>query len=417
MKEVLDEVKKWIRVLDKEDSAEQQNIFFYNVRHGTAEELSDALGVFFNTSGASSTKSANTTKSSSSKAKPTTGSTASTKTTTKSTAKKTLEDGEQETIFDAPVVVYADTTQNRLVIKASGRSYALINAMLGRLDQPLPQVMIQAIIADVTLSHNTEFGFAYAAKHMTGSSDFLSAGTDQASTSWLTSTSTTVDDETTSTTTSTPFEASLITRQIGGIAASWMKGDSIGFINAVAGKGNTRVLSAPQILAATGEEAMFSVGRQVAIRTSEYTTTSTVAQANYEYQDTGTILTVTPYVTAGNEVRVVLKQEVSDVVDDNTENPDINKKELTSTLVIPDGGTIMMGGLISSTASDGYSGVPFLMNIPVLGWLFKTHAKNDSRNELIVLITVNVVNNDIGTDALASRYKTALEEISKQMDF
>jgi type II secretion system protein D len=402
MKEVLDEVKKWIRVLDKEDSAEQQTIFFYNVRHGTAEELSDALGVFFNTSGASSTKTAKTTKSSSSKAKPTTGSTAATnKTTTKTTAKKTLEDGEQETIFDTPVVVYADTTRNRLTIRTTGRAYAMVQALLGRLDMPLQQVVIQATIAEITLNKNTEFGFSYAASHSLGSSGSNTL-------SHAVTNSTVVD----SVSDITSGFATLLQND----------NDDLAFIRAVAGETNTRVLSAPQIIAASDEEAIINVGDSVPIITSGYSsaTDSSDVYQNYEYQDTGIILTVTPHITAGNEVRLEVSQEVSDAVvteSSSITSPTIQTRKIETTLVVPDGRTVLLGGLIKTTSNNNHSGVPVLKDIPVLGHLFRTNAKSDDRTELLVLITVNVINSDTGTDQLTQRYKTALEEISKQMDF
>jgi general secretion pathway protein D len=397
MTEVLDEVKKWIRVLDKEDSAEQQNIFFYNVRHGTAEELIDALGVFFNTSGASSTKTAKTTKSSSSKAKATTGEAAVTnKNTTKTTtAKKTEETGGQETIFDTPVVVYADTTRNRLTVKTTSRAYAMVHALLSRLDAPLQQVVIQATIVEITLNKSTEFGFSYAASNSIGSSTLTSAVTNT--------------------------DSNTVSYFASGFAALLENGsDDLAFIRAVAGESNTRVLSAPQIIALSDEEATINVGDQVPVLTSStYDSDDDDYDYDYDYVDTGVILTVTPHITANNEVRLEVSQEVSDAVDTTSsdiDSPTITTRNLNTTLVVPDGQTILLGGMIRTSNENGHTGVPFLKDIPGLGVLFRTNSKSNDRTELLVLITVNVVDPERGTDELTTRYKTALEEISKRME-
>jgi len=110
---------------------------------------------------------------------------------------------------------------------------------------------------------------------------------------------------------------------------------------------------------------------------------------------------------------------VSSVVPDTgsaDQSPDISNKQLQTTLIIPDGDTVMMGGLIDTDSSDGHSGIPYLKDIPGIGHLFRTNSKSTSRHELIVLITVQVIDGDKGTDALAHRYQAALQEIRERLD-
>ncbi|MCK5801361.1 MAG: hypothetical protein KAI66_00945 [Lentisphaeria bacterium] len=417
--EVLGEVERWVKVLDRGDQSARESIFFYNVRHSTGEMLNEVLSVFFNTK--STVGSSAISKSKSTSAKATSGGSARDrrKSTTKKTSPKTpsgprtmtgREPGDAGTVFDSEVLVYVDDVQGRLTIRTTHRTWALVKALLERQDVPPPQVMIEAAIVEITLNENTEFGFAYAVEH----SDFQYASDHTSSTTsawgdtgaWASSVSSVLGKYTTNPAT-----------MAGGAALGWMGGDDkMAFINAVAGKTNTRVLSAPQIMALTGEEASINVGTRVAIKTTEYYDNDDYA--NYEYQDTGTILTVTPFITAGNEVRVVIEQEVSDVIETSradSSTPDISNKKLNTTLIIPDGGTIMMGGLIDTEKSDGHTGIPFLKDIPYLGRLFRTNVSSSKRTELLVLITVHVIDPDVGTEPLMRRYESALMEIKEQL--
>jgi len=407
--EVLDEVKRWVRVLDKQDTAEQESIFFYNVRHSTAEHLSEALAVFFNTSTTQSAKRSPTTKSTSSKAAPTSGSTTPRTSTATTTARK-LEEGEGGTIFDTPVVVYADTVQNRLTVRTTQRAYAMVEALLSRLDAPQRQVAIQAYIAEVILRENTKFGFAFAATEALGNDYTFRSGASHPATG-LPSTIASAGTE-------------------NGIAFLFAKDntgsitDKLAFIEAVAGKTNVKILSAPQIVAASDEEAVINVGRRIPTVTEYYSgdNTGTNFRSSIQYVDTGTILTVVPHITAGNEVRLEVTQEVSDAAEDASlgdvgkQSPAISNKQLQSTLVIPDAATVLMGGLITSKEEGGHAGVPVLKDLPGIGRLFRTNVESSERTELLVMISVNVIDGESTSDTLVRRYEAALREIRKNFD-
>ena len=446
--EAVEEVERWVRALDQENLAEQENIFFYNVRHSTAEHLAEGLGVFFNTSGMTST--AETTKSTSSKASGSgsgygSGSSSSSNrnnqggsfsgtssagsrssTSGQSRTGQQLpgrtgdqnnkENGAPKTVFDTPVTLYADSDQNRLTIRTTPRAYAMIEALLNRLDVPPRQVLIQAILVNIDLTKTTEYGFAYAAKFNMGNYDgrWVSNG--------LSNNGTGID---------TPFSGGTTPD-----ARTFLKGNGfflgfgndnvMGFIRAVAGAGNTRVLSAPQIMALNDQEAVINVGEQVPVRTGDSgntNTDSTIVYNNnsvnsYTYVDTGIVLTVTPHITAGNVVRLDIRQEKSDPYGakaSNIDSPTIRKKILETTLVVPDGATVLMGGLIDTADTETHNGIPLLMDIPWAGALFRTNYTEQKRTELLVVVTVTVVDDTSDVDKLARRYQAAIHEIRKQM--
>ncbi|OGV83703.1 MAG: hypothetical protein A3K19_13790 [Lentisphaerae bacterium RIFOXYB12_FULL_65_16] len=415
--EILKEVENWCRVLDREDQAEKENIFFYNVQHSTAEQLNNALAVFFNTSATTSGKPSST-KSTSAKATapgstPTATPERSVPGAPTTTKRKELEPGVQATVFDTPVVVYVDEVQNRLTIKTTHRAYALVAALLSRHDVPPRQVMIEAAIADIRLTESTEFGFSYAAAQKFGSYALSHAMVNTGGVTIPMPGGTTTDNADGTTTTSEGIA--------NGMAMLFKKdANKLAFLTAVAGRGNVRIISAPQIMAATGQEATINVGAKVPIVTGGYSTTSggDLTQRTYQYQDTGTILTVTPYVTAGNDVQLEIKQEVSSAAIDSAISKDtatILNKQLQTTLVVPDGGTVMMGGLIDTEKTNTNSGVPWLKDVPWIGWAFKTNATSSKRSELLVLITVHVVDKASTTDRLINRYQTALKEIRESI--
>ncbi|MFW6367472.1 MAG: secretin N-terminal domain-containing protein, partial [bacterium] len=166
--EVLDEVERWIDLLDKEDMAEQESLFFYNVKHSDVESLTDAVDTFFPNSATTRRQPRSTDQSTSSKATPS-GDDAPSSPRRSGSADR---DVEVETIFDTPVLVYADPEQNRLTIRTTQRAYAMVQALLARLDAPPLQVLIQGVLAEITLTKNTEYGFAYALQDHLGSGEF-----------------------------------------------------------------------------------------------------------------------------------------------------------------------------------------------------------------------------------------------------
>jgi len=412
LSEVLDEVEQLARVLDQGDSSTKENIFFYNVKNGTAAELNDALGVFFNASSTTGTRTSKT-KSTSSKATATAGSKTTKRTPSRSSSTRSQSataEGEGESIFDTPVIVYVDETQNRLTIRTTQRTYALVEALLERHDVPPRQVSIQAIIADITLNKDTEFGFAYAAQH----SDKFQYGVDNmdAGSPWVDAKGS-WPDTVKGVANSVPGAAVLAKS---GIAAGWINGDRMAFITAIAGETNTRVLSAPQVIVLSDEEAIINVGERVPIPTESTNYTGDNFSTNWQYEDTGVIMTVTPRVTAGNNVRLEIKQEVSDAkaqAGANDPPPRITNKVLETVMTIPDGATVMMGGLIKTDNTDSHDGVPYLKDVPYIGRLFRTNRTVRDRSELLILITVNVVDTESGMDRLVERYQQALKALKE----
>ena len=430
MEAVLDEVATWIKILDRTDMLDKEEIFFYNVCHSTVDNLSASLDAFFNTSSSSNPSSSSSTSSRASSSRTssstnnntnrnTTANSTTTRNNTSTTSNRTTTNrtntnrtngssSNQDipslhaTVFDTDVTVYTDNESNRLTIKTTPRTWKMIQAFLKRQDVPPRQVSIRAIITDISLTKSTEYGISYSLHKLIGRNR-------QNSLDMLMNP---IGNLTTETTITGMMESVGV-----GILFKDHNSDPLAALRAIAGEGNTKILSEPHMLAVSGAEAEISVGKKVAIPTESttYSSSTDSMRSNYEYIDTGVIMKVTPYITAGNDVRLVITQEVSSAEEVTNINipPTIVNKTMSTEMVVPDNSTLLMGGMIQTTNSDSNSGIPFLKDIPWIGKLFRLNKDSADRTELLVLLTVNVIDNKSPQEELVRRYKASLEEIEK----
>ena len=427
MEEILDEVANWVKILDCTDMLDKEEIFFYNVRHSTVDNLSNALGAFFNTTtsgntsstsrstssraSSTSTNSQNNTNRNSTTTNSTTNSTTTANRNTTSrttTANRTNSNNSNQnvpalhmTVFDTEVTVFTDEESNRLTIKTTARTWTMIKAFLERQDVPPRQVSIRATITDISLTKSTEFGISYSIRKLLGRNDQNTLDALINSMGNITA-------------------ASTLTGMMDAAGIGFLfkdhNSDPLAFLKAVAGDGNTRILSEPHVQVLSGATAKINVGKKVAIPTESTTYTSNDnMRSNYEYVETGVIMEVTPYITAGNDVRLQISQEVSSAEEVTNINipPTIVEKSMSTELVVPDNSTLLMGGMIQTDNGDSNAGIPLLKDIPYIGKIFRYNKRSTSRSELLVLLTVNVIDSKNPQEELIRRYKASLEEIEK----
>ncbi|MBR6057953.1 MAG: hypothetical protein IKP58_07285 [Victivallales bacterium] len=445
MQEVLDEIGTWIKSLDREDAEDKEEIYFYNVKHATVDSLSAALDTFFLTTTTSNSSSSSSNRSTSSRTSASSGNrststrnrtttynrnrstnssqntnnanrpggttTNNTSPTSRSNTSRTTTSGTVSTsgsvsitqnVFDTDVTVYTDDESNRITVKTTPRAWNMIKVFLARQDVPPKQVAIQAIITEITLSKDTEYGISYAINKMVDHAEDTLAGAYSG--------------------------AGAIPEAISGWSSGGLgilfrdkANDPLAYIKAVAGKANTKILSEPQVVARSGAKAELQVGMSVPVATesTSYTSSSGNFSTNYEYVETGVIMEVTPYITAGNDVRIEIEQEVSSAIAQtdtaiaSNVPPSIDKKKMSTELVVPDNTTLLMGGMIQTQDRETYSGIPLLMDIPYIGAIFRSNSKEKVRTELLLLLTVNVIDSKNPQEELIRKYRASLEEIEK----
>lgn len=273
--------------------------------------------------------------------------------------------------FAGNLRIVPNNQNNSLLIYANGEEYGFIREALEKLDQPVAQVLIEATLAEVTLSDDLRFGVDFSV---------LQSGSNANTT--ITSTGTT------SGTPSSSFP---------GFSVSVIGSSASAVLNTLQSKTNVKVLSAPKILTLNNEPATLQVGDQVPIVTQQsqsVTSPGAPIVNNIELRDTGVILQVTPRVNDSGTIILDISQEVSDVATTTTSginSPTIQQRRLSSTVATRSGQMIALGGLIRNRQTRQKSGIPFLSQIPVLGGLFGRKVDTGSRTELIILITPTVI--------------------------
>jgi type II secretory pathway component GspD/PulD (secretin) len=284
--------------------------------------------------------------------------------------------------------IFPDEITNSLVILATPEDYTLILETLKKIDQVPRQVMIEVLIAEITLTDELKFGLEWALRAR-GDQGFISlAGSFSPPASSTTST--------TSGTATAPGFTFLGIDKTGLIQ---------GFLQTLATQGKTNVLASPHIMAADNREAKIQIGSQVPIVTDVLSTT--VTTQTVQYKDTGVILKIKPTINESGLVSMEINQEVSDFVfqaiGTNT-FPVFTKREASTYMVAQDGQTVVIGGLIQNKVGKTRSGIPFLSKIPILGYLFGYTDNTFDRTEIILLLTPRVVRDQKEAENLTDIY-------------
>jgi general secretion pathway protein D len=188
-------------------------------------------------------------------------------------------------------------------------------------------------------------------------------------------------------------------------------------LSAISSVTHVDVLSAPEVLVLNNQTAKLDVGDQVPIvtATAVSTITSNAPEVNsVQYLSTGVILTVTPRVNKGGMVMMDIDQQVAEPTTTTTSSinsPTIQQREITSSVSVADGETIALGGLFSNQVSKSKSGIPWLQDIPYLGYLFTDTNNSVSRDELMVLITPHVVDSVQKARAVTDELRHKIPEV------
>ena len=341
-----------------------------------------------------------------------------------------LAGGEPGDIFRQEVRIVADEVTNSLVILATKKDYADIREVLRRLDIVPRQVLIEVLVAEVTLGDDLKFGVEFAAADLSRK-DALGRITGQSGTTSTNNSST----GTTTTNTTNIFDlGAAIGNQLATVTplpGSGMFGvisDDRNFaivMNAAAGKNKLKVLSAPHIMTADNHEAHILVGNEVPIVTTQSNSTtiqtngtSNILQ-NIQYRDTGVILTVLPQVNSEGLVNMQIRQEVSQVSSQTTgaiASPTFSTRESETTVVVQSGETIVIGGIIDDAVDRSRTGIPFLMDIPVVGRAFRSDSDTVRRTELIVLLTPHVVRDRQESRMATEAFKSTLRGMQRDLE-
>ncbi len=282
------------------------------------------------------------------------------------------------------VRVMADEETNSLIIRASKDEYAVLGDVIKQLDIPRRMVYLEALIMEVDADKSFEVGVEWTAD-----------GTFSDQTGQVVSGFSGASGFTNGLDTGTLAAGTGLTL---GILKQGVRIGNVNFANlgavikAFKTDSDVNVISTPQILTMDNKKAEISVGENVPFITSQNTTASLQDYTQYEYKDVATKLSITPHINQSNVLRLEIETEVVRAKD-TTATPTTFKRTATTTVVLNDKSTIVIGGIIGHDASDNNYKVPILGDIPGLGWLFRTHTTSSKKTNMFIFITPRIVRN------------------------
>ena len=300
--------------------------------------------------------------------------------------------------------IVPDPATNSLIIYGTVQEFQNIKNILKDLDAVPRQVVIDAMILQVDLKNTETFGVDYEILRRFGDVKIF--------------------DKTFNSRGAVITGALAAFAKGGGVSGVIGTGDTVrAFITALMTDSRVKLLSSPSVLAADNRPARIQVGAEVPIPTgsvtsNELTSTSTTIQ----YRNTGRILTIIPQVNAQGLVNLQIKAEVSALGDnvaigrEGETFPSFNTQDAETTAVVHDGETLVIGGLIGENRSKSRSGVPYLMDLPVVGRFFGTTFDDTTRTELIMLITPQVIRGRDEARRVTEEFKAKLNSVRNELE-
>lgn len=274
--------------------------------------------------------------------------------------------------LEQEVTVVGDGKSNKLVVSTSPRYAEIVQSIIEELDAAPPQVMIQVLLAEVTLDARREWAMDASAGPFGGNMwKFGSLGAGAG-----------------------------VATALGVANLSIGTNDFNVLIRALEVQGKLEVLSRPQVTVNNNEKALIQVGEDIAIVTGVERLDNGNTRSDVERREVGIILNVTPSISTDGFVRLEIAPEISSVsqrttqISEDFEAPIIITRKVDTVVTVKDGQTIVIGGLIQSTQEDRRTKVPLLGDIPLVGNAFRSTQVENVKTELLVILTPKVVPGD-----------------------
>ena len=373
----LEHIQEWARILDTQRQDEiEDGVFTYEVRNTQAEHITETLNRMLGSGSVSAG----------------------------ATGQSTAAEGRSGSTGGAAGRIVVDERRNLLLFRGSGKEWAEILDVVAILDKPSPSVLIEVLIAEITLSDRDGSGF-----------EFMFGGGEQGNLSLL----------------GNDLEIGGGTiGQLGVTGANAISGGASLVLN---GAGSTRAVlkffytdnrvvirSSPKLVVKSGETASIQVGDEIPTITQNSVDPGidTGGRGNnilqeITYRKTGITLEIEPIVQANGLVDLKISQELSEAQPNAdgqvSQTPTILNRQISTNLTLRDGGSLLMGGLIAENQSDGQRGIPGIAKVPVLGRLFRSETLNVNRTELIILVIPYVIADHAEGWELTKRVKEQLE--------
>ena len=323
---------------------------------------------------------------------------------------------------DASVTIWADVATNALVITAPPKIMKSLMGVIDKLDIRRAQVQVEAIIVEVDVNKSSNLGVQWLLFSQGNSTvpagiiNLPGTGTsivDLAVAALGVSQGTVTGSTTTGTVPGIAGSGAINSSTVGTgatVAIGRVQKNGVSFaalIQALRSDGSSNIISTPSLITMNNEEAEVKVTQEIPLITGSFSnTTQQVGGTSSPFQtiqreEVGTILKVTPHINEGNSVQLKIEQEDSSPGAKLTDSADIstNKRSIKTTVLIEDGGIIVLGGLMSDTVTESEDRVPGLGAIPIIGNLFKSRSGSRQKKNLVVFIRPRIMRDADATES------------------
>jgi general secretion pathway protein D len=381
----VDNVRELVKSLDKQTPKGQGNINVYYLEHASAEDLSKVLMDI----------------------------------PQKNTGTKKEEGKPIAPVVSDTVRIAADKATNSLIITADPEDYAVMEAIIKKIDIPRAMVYIEALIMEVNVEKNFQLGTEWIIGEDGSYKDkqAIVGGGFKSDTALVTYTAT-------GTTSSSAVIPTLPTGLALGVFGQALEISGIKFpsiaavVQAYQKDRDVRILSNPQILTTDNQEAKIYVGKNIPFQTQATVSTASVGQVynSFEYKDVGKTLKITPQISKDRMVRLVLSLEVTALESATDNKPTTLKRTVDTTAIVKDGNTVVLGGLIDDTEAAAISKTPCLGDIPGFGFLFSSRATAFTKSNLYVFLTPRVIQNPVEAGTVSNQKREQIDNVPKKIN-
>ena len=307
---------------------------------------------------------------------------------------------------DRNTTIWADKQTNALVVTAAPKMMRQIMSVVDKLDIRRLQVHLEAILVEITTTRAAQLGVNWAVySEKEGSTIPIGTFNQDVGNASIGSIVSAIRGSRTSGTSSTATNSIQLPTGLT-LGAGMIEDGGINFavlLRALRNDGTSNILQTPSITTLDNEEAEIKVAQEVPFITGQYTNTggnnngSVNPFQTIQREEVGNILKITPQINEGTAVQLKIEQENSGITQGVTGAVDLitNKRTISTTVMVEDGGMIVLGGLITDTALEGESRVPILGNIPIIGELFKTRNGSKEKRNLMVFIRPTILRDDV----------------------
>lgn len=305
--------------------------------------------------------------------------------------------------------IISNKETNSLIITANPEEFKEIRRLIKELDIVREQVLIEALIVEISADNGWGFGIDWmlgnqTGNHIYGGSSIMGNGPDYSASG---------SDAILNKKLAIPLSKGF---QLGYLSDTSILGFAL--LNASSSKSNINILSTPQVLTIDNQEAELNVGEEVPVITNTRITENDTQLSTWDYKSVGLKLKITPHITKSNRITLDLYQEVNTVLGDISETslrpPKLGKRDIKTKVTVLDGKTIVVGGLIRNNKTISVTKVPLLGDIPLLGWFFKHQSVSYTKTNLLVFITPHIVTKEEKLEKITRQKRRGQMILKKQ---